>query len=59
MGAHKNFIEYVMPTQLNKPIVVLLMPASLSHADKVLKTNKKGRPAEKPKNAKPITLGLV
>jgi hypothetical protein len=39
-----------MPIQLKKPIVVRVTPASVSHAVNVEKTNKKGRPAEKPKN---------
>ena len=49
-GAHKNFIAYVIETQLTKPIVELLIFESFNHADKVAKTRRYGNPAEKPNN---------
>ena len=48
-----------MPTQLKNPIAVRLNPASVNHADKVEKTSKKGKPAEKPRNSITTTCGLV
>ena len=45
-----NLKEYANPTQLNKVIVALLMPAFTSHTDNVEKIKRIGRPAEKPKN---------
>ena len=57
IGAQKTLIEYIMPTQLKKPMVVRLISASVSQADKVENTSRKGRPAEKPRNSMPITRG--
>jgi hypothetical protein len=48
-----------MPTQLKKPMTVLLVPASVSQADRVEKTSRNGRPAEKPRNSMIMTCGRV
>jgi hypothetical protein len=39
----------VIPTQLKKPITDRVTPVSRNHAERVEKTNKNGRPAEKPR----------
>jgi hypothetical protein len=49
----------VTPTQLKKPITESSTPSSLSQAESVENTNKKGRPAEKPKKIMPSTRGSV
>ncbi len=59
IGAQNTFIEYIMPIQLKKPIVVRLTSDSVSQADNVEKTSRKGSPAETPRNNMPITLGFV
>ena len=58
-GAQNTLIEYIMPIQLKKRIVVRLTSESLDQADRVEKTNKKGRPAEKPKKNIPTIRGFV
>src|SRR5690606_28980019 len=47
-GAQRNFNEYASPTHDRKPIAESSMPASRSHAPRVLAVSRNGRPAEKP-----------
>jgi len=48
-----------MPIQLMKPIAVRLTPNSRSQADRVEKTSRNGRPAEKPRNRNVTTRGCA
>ncbi len=48
-----------MPIQLMKPIAVRLTPNARIHADKVEKTSRNGRPAEKPRNRNVTTRGCA
>jgi hypothetical protein len=50
IGDHRYLNAYANPAQLNKVTVLLSIPAFINHTDKVEKTNKIGRPEEKPKH---------
>ena len=47
-----------MPIQLMKPIAVRVTPNSRIQAERVEKTSRNGRPAEKPRNRKHSARGL-
>ena len=55
-GAQRNLKLYASPAQLNKVIVLLSIPADLSHSDSVEKISNIGKPDEKPKTSNLMTL---
>ena len=48
-GAHKNLKLYARPAQLKIVIVLLSIPADLSHKERVENINNIGKPEENPK----------
>tara|TARA_B100000242_G_scaffold289567_1_gene259589 strand:- start:680 stop:907 length:228 start_codon:yes stop_codon:yes gene_type:complete len=47
--AQKNFKEYGIPTNANKPIVVLFIPTSASQVPNVAEVKSSGSPEKNPK----------
>jgi hypothetical protein len=56
-GAHSTLTEYVIPTQLKKPMALRLTSSSVNQADRVENTSRKGSPAENPRNSMASTRG--
>ena len=54
-GAQTNFRLYAKPSQAKVLMVLICSPASLSQADRVEYTSRKGRPAENPSRNITIT----